>query len=288
MLMRKIILLILFITLDAVQLKPKYFINSNNIYISNIIKDVKKDQLLYKINTNRHSKRINAKNLIFILKENGYHNIKTKNNYITFIKKSPINTSKIKNFIKKFYKKNYDNIDIKNIQVEPRSYLLTLPTNYTVEIKSKNYLSKNGILDIKTKDKKKIFFNYTIDAHISIYFSKDKIKKSNELTTLNTVKKSIILNKFKAKPIKSIKKVNLEAKHNIKKDTIITVRDVEKLSLVKRNSLINVFIINHNLSISFSAKALDSGKLGDTIRVQKSDNKRLKAVVVGKNIAEIK
>ena len=46
------------------------------------------------------------------------------------------------------------------------------------------------------KGNKKIFFNYIVEAEIKVIKSKNEIKRGDELSNLNTKKKSIILNKF--------------------------------------------------------------------------------------------
>jgi len=281
-------LLMLFLTLDAVELKSVYYVNSNSIYLSDITKSTKDNKPIYHIDKNKHTKKIKTKELLNTLKKNGYKEFKTKSRYVKFIKKSPINLSKIKKFLKDYYINKYKNIDIQDIRIQPRSYIPSLPKEYKIHIRDKNYLCKSGILNIKTPKNKKIFFNYTIKATIPVYITKQKIKKSEEISLLNTAKHSIILDKFRASPIQSIDAVVFEAKRNLKKETILTTRDTQILSLVKRGSFVNVFIHSQNLSISFSAKALDSGKLGDTIRVQKSDKKRLKVMVVGKHKAEVR
>ena len=42
------------------------------------------------------------------------------------------------------------------------------------------------------------------------------------------------------------------------------------------------------MDISFSAKALQNGKLNDIIKVQKSNGKILKVIVTGRNKAEMR
>ncbi len=269
-------------------LNSTYYIKSNNIYISSMIKDAPLNKLIYKISPNRYTKRVNSKELIKILKENGYRNITTKSRYVKFIKKSPIDTSEIALFIRNHYLNKYHNIDIKKITVEPRGYMLSLPQEYSIDIKKKNYLSRSGILSIKTPKNKKIFFNYDISATVFVYLARKQIKKDVELSSLNTIKKSIILDKFMAKPIQNLRAHTLQGKHRIKKDKIITARDVEILSLIKKNSYVSVSLNNFNMSISFSAKALQSGKLNDTITVQKTSGKKLRVRVIGKNRAEIR
>ncbi|EDZ62561.1 flagellar basal body P-ring formation chaperone FlgA [Sulfurimonas gotlandica] len=269
-------------------IQSTYYVNSNDIYLSHIIKDAPSNKQIYKIKPGKYTKRVRSKDLLKTLKKHGYRDFSAKSMYVKFIKKSPIDTSKIALYIKEYYLNNYDQIDIKEIKVESRGYIATLPKNYSIEIRKKNYLSKSGIVNIKTSDNKKIFFNYTINANILIYLSNKKINRDTELSPLNTVKKSILLDNFMAKPIQNIDSNALQGKHNIKKDEVITTRDVEILSVVKRDSFIDVSLNSKNMSISFSAKALQDGKLGDTITVQKSSGKRLKVRVTGKNRAEMR
>jgi flagella basal body P-ring formation protein FlgA len=49
-----------------------------------------------------------------------------------------------------------------------------------------------------------------------------------------------------------------------------------------------VSLYGDNMAITFSAKALQDGKVNDIIKVQKSDGKRLKVKVIGKNRAEMR
>ncbi|MDA3909095.1 MAG: flagellar basal body P-ring formation chaperone FlgA, partial [Sulfurimonas sp.] len=148
--------------------------------------------------------------------------------------------------------------------------------------------SRSGVVNIKTLDNKKIFFNYDIVANIWIHLSKEKIKRKVELSSVNTIKKSILLDRFMSKPIQNLNDQSLQGKHQIKKNEILTTRDVEILSVVKKNSYINVSLDSHNMSISFNAKALQSGKLGDIITVEKANRKRLRVRVIGKNKAEMR
>lgn len=269
-------------------IQSTYYVNSDDIYLSSIIKDLSNDKQIYKIELGKYTKRVRTKELLKVLKKYGYKNFSAKSRYVKFIKKSPIDTSKIASSIKKYYLANYKNIDIKEIIVEPRGYLETLPQEYKVEIRRQNYLSRSGVLNIKTVDNKKIYFNYRIVANIWIYITKKRIKKDTELSVINTQKKSILLDNFRSKPIEVLEANALQSKHHIKKNKIITSRDIETLNVVKKNSYVNVSLDSLNMSISFSAKALQDGKVGDTITIQKSDLKRLKVKVIGKNRVEIR
>ena len=270
------------------QLKSNYLIQNNYIMLSDIIKNPKTDKKLYDINKERHSKRIKAKELLKRLNSLGYKNVISKHTYIQFSQRSPINTKKIELYISEHYKKHYINIKIETIEVNPRSYLHTIPDQYRMVINEKAYLNKNGIVYLKTVDNKKIFFNYLVRAKVSVIFSKNEIKRGSELSNLNTKKESVTLDRFRAKPLEKLEKSTLQAKIKIKADSVLTLRDVSGLNLIHRGSNVHVSIIDQNMAVSFMAKAHQNGKYGETITVINRSGKKVKVLVTGKNRAEIR
>ncbi|MCK4736985.1 MAG: flagellar basal body P-ring formation protein FlgA, partial [Sulfurimonas sp.] len=287
MLAKILVLILISINLYAGNaLHSTYYVNSRSINLSSITSDTKNDFNIFTIEKSRFSKRVKTKDLIKLLETHGYKNYTSKSNYISFILKSPIDTSKIELSIKEYYQNQYEDIEITDIFVEPRAYIRVLPKSYVVNMRKRDFLSKSGTINIKTPQNKKIFFNYRVTATLPVYISRKKIKKDVKLSAINSSKKSIILDKFRAKPIQSIKINSLQSKHHIPKGRILTIRDVEALSVIKKNSFVNVSLHSDNMAITFSAKALQDGKVDDIIRVQKSDGKRFKVKVTGKNRAE--
>lgn len=271
-----------------IRLQKTYYIDSDDIYISHIIKDAPRNKKIYKISDGKYTKRVKSQDLVKILRDNGYRGIKAETSYVKFVKQSPIDTSKIVNHIRLYYQRHYKNIEIKDIRVQTRGFLESLPKNYVVEIRDDAYLSKDGILSIKTPKNKKLYFNFIVDAKVFVYTTRERLSRATPLSALNTTKKSIILERFMAKPIEDLMIMPLESRHNLQKDSIITTRDVEILSMIKRNQSVNVSMDSKNMSITFSARALQDAKMGDTITVEKANGTRLKVVVVGKNRAIIK
>lgn len=279
----------LFIHLSAdTELKSNYVIQNNFVILSDIIKNANSNLKLFDINRNKHSLRIKTKDLLQILNKLGYRDISSKHNYTQFTQKSPINTDKLELYLRKVYKQNYLAIEIVRLSILPRSYLQQIPKDYTISMHKNAHLSNKGILEIKTNDNKKIFFNYQIKAKLSVIVAKDVMQKGDELSPLNAKKKSIMLQKFRAQPLQEIKKSSLQIKRRVKKGTVLTQRDVAGLFLVKRGSMIYVVVSDSNIAISFMAKAKQSGRLGDSITVVNSQGKKLKAVVTAKNSAEIR
>ena len=269
-------------------LNKNYYVNSKSIKLSDIVPAVKSDKILYTFAEGKHTKRVKSSQLIKLLELNGLKEFTSRHAYVRFTQKSPIDTSKIELLIKEHYKEHYKNINIENISVHPRSYIKEIPKEYTIKIQSKNYLHRSGIVAIKSFNGRDTFFSYDINAKVSIYRARQDIKRNSELSALNTRKKSILLEYFKAMPVQEIKKSTIQSKHSIKKGTILTIRDIAPLYLIKRGSSVNVSLDSSNLSISFSAKAVQNGCLGDIISVVKSNGKKIRVRVTARHSAEVR
>jgi len=271
-------------------LKNEYYIKNNFVMISDIVPSAKaNDKKLFSLKTNRHTLRVKTRELVQILKNNGYSGYVSKHRgYIQFTKRSTINRKKIITQIKKLYKTKYNAITIQNISVEPNVYMEKLPSSYTIHFQENSYLSRKGIFYIKTPKRREIFFHYLISAKVTIYQAKNNIRKGTRLESRNCQKKSIMLDRFWAMPLQDINKHQYQSKYNIRAGRTITMRNVTGLDLIRRGSRINVFMDDENMQISFSAKALQNGELGDTIYIRNREGRKIKVIVTGKNRAEVR
>jgi len=285
-----IIFLLLFNTLLISQeLQQEYFINSHVVKLSNIIQNPKKDYILFNINLARHSKRVPSPELIKKLKSYGYNDFHARYGYIQFSQKSPISTEKLKDALKKYYAEKYKEIDIQSIELKPNRYMTHLPKDFTIGFSRNAYLSHKGILYIKTLENKKYFFDYTLLAKVSVYMTKTEVEKGEALSVINTQKKSIILDRFRAFPLLTLQKNKYETKHRLKKDLIITQRDITGLYLVRRGNNVVVTLRDGGVEIFFNAKASQNGRYGDTISVEEENNhKKIRVRISGRNRAEVK
>ena len=268
-------------------LKEVYLTKNDKIYLSDLLPQIEKDQFLFSIDKYKHSKRIKSKDLLMILKKLGIKEIKASSRFIKFQISSPINTAPLSNFLENYYKEKYPTIMFDNIQVYSRGYIEKLPQNYTIEVQNNSYLRSNNIIDIKSDRGKKLFFNYSIHASIKVLVAKQTIKRHDEISLLNTNFKTIKFDSFRALPIMEFHKKTYQTTRNIKMDEILTIRDIEKLDFVRRNSMVSVDLYNAGIYITFEAKALQSGTLGDIITIQKTNLKRLKAKVIGPRRVQI-
>lgn len=275
-------------TLFSGVIETTYYTKNHDINVSLLIPSVTKDIKLTQIDPSKYSKKMKSKKLVNLLLLHGFKGYTPKGKYVTFTKKSPIDTLVIEEWLKNLYKEKYKGIKIDSISVNPRGYLETLPTEYTVGIQSKSHLKNSGVVHIKSKSHRQIFFNYTIKAKVIVYKARKKIKMNTELFNRNCVKNSIILDTFKALPVEDIQKAQYQSKHNIKKDAVITIRDVTGLYLVKRGSKVSVSLNNSNIDISFIAKANQNGRYGESVYITGNNGKKNRAVVTGRNKVEIR
>ncbi len=287
--LQKIFLLLFFtIHLFSYELHSVYYVDSKNIQVQDIIPNAKPNISLYTINQHKYTKKIKTKDLIALLSQYAYKITKSSSRYIRFIQKSPIDTSNIKSQLIENYKEHYPDLKINSVLIMPRGFVKSLAKKFQVSLNKKAYLSKKGTLSIKTIDNKKLFFDYLIDANLYVYTSKRKLHRGDRVSTLNTIKKNIVFDKFRALPINISHLNTSQAKRNLKVGKILTIRDIQSLDLVKKNAHVSVSLKNGNINISFFAKALQNGKLQDIITVQKNNRQKIRVRIIGKNMVELK
>lgn len=282
-----LLILVVSQSLAQTELKSIYLIETKEIKLSDIDKNIQNDEIIYTISPARHSKKVKTKELLRLLKKNGLKAYSASTSYVRFIQKSPIDTTKIKNFVQEYYKKYYPTIMIKNILITPRSFTTILPKEYTLSMQKKSYLHRNAILVLKSYQGRETFFDTFITATVEVFSAKKDIKRNQELSSLNTIKTKLFLDKFYALPLMKLTASSLQAKHTIKKDSLFSSRDIRPLFLVRRGSNVNVSLNNSTLSISFVAKAIQNGCYGDIIQVINHKGKKIKVRITGKYQAEI-
>ncbi len=270
-----------------IELDGIYYVQNREINSSVVTGDEKNSFHLLTIPESDYLDKIKSSDLIKLLDKNGYKNYKHKSSYVNFVLKSPIDTSFMKKRLKEYYEKEYETIEIENIVVEPRSYMQTLPDEYAVEIRERDHLFKDGTISIKTPQNMKYFFDYYIKAYITVYESRDKIKKDTKITPLHYIQKKVLLDRFRAKPLQNMDNISLQAKRHIPKGRVITHNDVELFDVVRRDAMINVTMVKEGMVITFTAKALQDAKVNDIIKVQNNNGKILKVRVTGNNRAEL-
>lgn len=269
------------------ELEEVYYIEGRDIDLSVITQDKKNGFIIGTIDEGRTQKMIKSKDIVELLGKYGYKDFKSKSAYVTFIQKSHLDLSSIKENLVEHFKQNYKNITIQELTIVPRGYLKNLPKEFEVGIEKDAYLSKNGTIFIETPQKRKYFFDYDIKAYVDVYITADNIKKGTNISFQNSTKKTVLLDKLKDVPIQNIDETLFETSKQLPKESIITMRDVVPLKIVKRGSIISITYDNDGMAITFNAKALQDAKLNDIIKVQNDNKKIIKVRVIGENMAVV-
>lgn len=282
-------LLFLFMStlLEAYTLKQNYETKSREIRASDIIKNIKNDFVLYRYDDNEHSLRVSAQSVVEHFKEQGI-DIEAENvRYVNFQERSLVDLSGIKKQLKSAFLDKYPSMQIRSLEIYPRSYLTTLPDEFSLSLRNRTLLNSYSTFAIVTPEHKMLFFDYILDADIKVVMSTRDIKRHEALNAQNTQEKRITFTKFQEQPLVSLQHHQYQSKFTIQSDSILTVNDVEALSLVRRGETVVVFIEDGGVSVSFEAKALQDGKEGDVISIKRDDGKKLNARVIGKRRVEI-
>ena len=282
-------LLLLFVAYTVLNgseyLQAEYFTPTSDINLSLITKDPRNDRIIGTIDRDRYLKRMRSKDLLRILKENGYRRFKAKRSYVTFIKLSAIDLTPLKQKLSEYFKKNYAHIDIHSLKIIPKTHLEKLPDEFTFVARSGTLLRSHGTFSIITPKKHQLFFEYFLDATLPVYKSKKRIQRGEVLNFRNITKEQIRFERFQAFPIQELS--GLQAKHQILENKLITQRDVASIDLVRRGQFVSVVLKESDLEIDMSAKALQAGTLNDIILIQNRRGKKMRARVIGKNLVEI-
>lgn len=281
------LLFLLLSSLYSHTLKEDYETKSEHIYASDIIKSIDKDFLLFSYDETKHMLRVNAQDIIDIFKKHGYTLENKDVRYVNFRQKSPVNMDKITQSLKKEFLSKYPKLHIRSLKVYPRAYITSLPKLYSLSLQSQTLYKNYSTISIVTPDHKMTFFDYILDADIDVVITTKKIKRHQHITQNNTKIKTIKFTSFRSNPLTDIKNHQYQSKFSIKSDDILTINDVEALSLVKRGDMVVATLRDGGVTISFNATAAQDGKEGDIIAIRKSDGKKLMAKVIGTKRVEI-
>lgn len=282
-------LLFTFTSLFAgITLKSTYFYSSPTITLQDLDKNALTNPVVLEINKEKSHYRINAKVFQKSLKKQNIDSaLPPKHRYISFIKKSPINTEALKNKIKTFYQSRYKTMIIKDVRIWPHTYLEQLPLDYDFNINPKNIKKSSGNFQLKRPHQHSLLFEYQLTAYVNVPVATRIIKRDESLSKINTKLSPKLFATMKSLPLESSQLPYYCAKHTIKVGDVISQRDVTLTPLIKRHDDVNVQMKRGSLLIEFSAKSLSNGALNDMITLEKADGKRVSAKVVGPLRAEM-
>lgn len=282
-----LLLALLFSVAHAYKLHSTYKFTDHAITSKSLFPEIEKDFPLLTIPANKTRYRVTAATLINSFNRHGIQIDTASMRSVIFIKKSPIDLTALEEKVHNFYVGHYPSITIHKITITPRIYTDALPERYEAEFGNKSARHSKGTFYIRTEGKRKLFFDYTIDATVGIVHAKYDLKRKAELTSFNTVTLNVKLGAIRGKPLTQMQPHQYRLKQNIKANAALSRRDVESSPMVKRGKQLLVSIKSGAVLIEFAAVALEDGALYDIIAIRKADGQRIKAKVTGVNQVEI-
>ncbi len=271
----------------AMQLEQEYHFSDHKIYSTTLFPGLKDKFILFNINNNRTKYRVKSSKIETLFKKHNLQLNLGNVRYVNFIKKSPINTLALASLIKKRYEAFYLNLHVNYVTVTPRTYLKTLDPNFELILNDNNLKRSKGVFSIKTSKKQRLFFDYELDATLDVYLALHPMGRGDTLSPLNAIKKQVKFGSFNALPLNHINTKEYRLKRSVKKNHVLTQRDIEAYPIVKKGNSVLVELRSGSIVLEFTAIASQDGSKNDIISIQKKDGRRIKARVIAPGRVEI-
>lgn len=173
------------------------------------------------------------------------------------------------------YAKHYKSIFIKAMDLKPQKQIVGDFSEYEflsmdiIAYKSRGYFKADFRYqnDIKT-----LYFAYNMVADAYVLVAKNDMKKEQNVGIFDYKKQKLDINKIPKNAIFTIQN-NLICKTNIKKDRILTSSMFKTTFLVNKNDNVVVEIKDGGLSVFVDMIALESGNLGQKIKLKSKEGK---------------
>jgi len=244
--------------------------------------------VLFKIPYNKKHYQIETEQILNILKK---HNIEveyTRFQNIIFDIAKPMLEEEIKEKIINIYKEKYPYMDINNIELTRSGHKNdTLISDNNLHIKDTFLKRDKGSFYIISQQGNRVFFNYEIDATFKALSPSFTLNSKTILHSNNVKSKSFKFKYLRETPLTKLPNYNIQLKKRVYPKKYITLKDIEPVPLVKKNTNIKAILKGVGYSLEFIAKALSNGNLNDIIWIKRDDGKRMKAKVIAKNKVKV-
>jgi len=201
-------------------------------------------------------------------------------------------SDKIEQQIKERFLSAHPNMQIDKITLKLLSPLPKgAPISYESVILPKAALKRakgNFTLVIRRKGRiRKLYGSYILAATIPVYKSTRKIPANALLDEGMVTATKIPFTYLYKEPIDASAIGHYRLKHSVKPGKILMLCDLKSDFAVNRNDNVTASLQEGGLRITFRAKALQNGTIGDIIKIKKGYNTLLKARVIVKGEVEV-
>ncbi|MDD2267125.1 flagellar basal body P-ring formation chaperone FlgA [Sulfuricurvum sp.] len=286
--MKRLLILLLFcLRLSAYELSENYEFTDYTVYSDDLVPNIPKKFEILQIPADKNQYRIDAQIIAKTFELNGFELNISKTRYINFTRHSPIDFTPIKQQLAQMLTEFYPTIHIQEIIITPRGYLAKLGKNVHGEFDKRFYQNATGTFYILDNEGLRHYLDYTVNATLGVLHTNQKVSRKESLNGFNTLLKTIPFQSFKDKPLTALPAHPSRFRSSLKPMQLLTLRNIEEIPLVLKNTPVTVELQNGAVVIEFEATATQEGLLYDIITIQKNDGKRAKAKVIGENRVEL-
>jgi flagella basal body P-ring formation protein FlgA len=282
-----IFLFIFFVTAQCDTLKQTYTFKEPTIYSSDLISGCSKRFEILQIPDGKSTYRINAQIIAKTYELNGCHIDLGKIRYVNFTKESALDVTPLKQQLTDVFISAYPTMNIQTLNVFARGFIESIPQNpqavFDRDITDRN----DGTFYVLDKSGIRRYFDFSLEASLSVLHSSQKIDRNDVLTSTNSSLKMIPFTQFRGKPITNLPNERQRFRRTVRENTPIVDRYLEPLPIILKGSKVSVQVQNGLVIVEFIATATQEGALYDIITIEKSDKKRAKAKVIGENRVEL-
>jgi len=273
--------------LYANTLQQSYLFNNPTITSSDLNASCPKPFEILRIPDGKNSYRLNAQVILKTFELNGCVLDSKATRYVTFTKRSDTDYTLLQNQLSAFFVEQYPTIVIQSIQIFPHGYIQSLPNNPHA-IFDKDMATKNkGTFYVPDNNGIRHYFDFTVNASLSVLHTTQKTTRKEIASLSNCTPKNIPFTTFRSKPLIKLPEMISRFKTSLREDTPVLDRQIEPLPLVLRGSKVSVQVKNDTVIVGFIATATQEGSLYDIITIEKADNKRVRAKIIGENTVEL-
>ena len=198
---------------------------------------------------------------------------------------------RIEKYVNDKFLKTYPNMHINNLIIKRYS---NLPKDFASYKLSEIYIAKNNlkrekgnvsVTFINNNQKRKIFYNFTLDATVDVLRANQDIQRGKTLTDDLVDFVSIKFTNFYQMPITAYHLNKYRAKTSIIEGKILTYRHISKLTAIKRGDMITATLRDGGVIVTFPAQALKDAHIGDVIKIKRNHNSFFQAKIISQTQA---
>lgn len=257
------------------------------IYSNDIFPLLEKKFEVLKIPEDKTHFRIESEIIAKTFELNGVELNTSKTRYVTFVKKSPANFTRLSEQLQLMLLRHYPGIEIKSLNVSSSTYLSKIPENAKAIVERNFYNDPEGTFYIIDENGLRRYLNYRVDATLPLLFTSKDVDRKETLSGFNTLLHSSPFVHFRDEPLLALPDQMSRFRGSLKAGKMILAKNIEPLPLVLKGEKIVATVKNGIVVVEIGAEAVQEGALYDIITIQKNDGKRVKAKVIGEKRVEL-